>query len=125
MGRSTPRWLELVAHVALDRRRYVVVGLVVALLLSALVLPGLEVSTSRYGLVSEDNAYQRRLLSFFERFGYPDNPVVVVRGGTADERREVVDRLTAELETVDSVAGRVFGRIPPLCHRPASRRPPR
>jgi hypothetical protein len=56
------------------------------------------------------------MLRFFERFGNPDAPVFVLSGGTADDRRAVVDRITAALEQEDGLRGRV------LAHRPAGGR---
>ncbi|MBL9100986.1 MAG: MMPL family transporter [Myxococcales bacterium] len=89
----------------------VVAAIVVALAGSR--LPSLGVSTSRYGMVSADNPDQARMLRFFERFGNPDAPVFVLSGGTADERRTVVDRMTALLEAEEPLRGRVLARIGP------------
>lgn len=90
--------------------------LAVALVLSALaaaLIPRIEISTSRYGLVSKDNPYQRRLLAFFERFGSPDTPVVVVTGGTPEKRRGAVDAIVAELEKDERFRSKVLARLGP------------
>lgn len=88
-----------------------ITGLLVAA--SAVTLPQLRVSTSRYGLVSDDNPDQARMLRFFERFGNPDAPVLVVSGERPEDRRAVVDRLIAGLEAEPELRGRVLARVGP------------
>ena len=96
------------------RRPGPIIGLLALLVLACVaVIPGLSVSTSRYGLVSKDNPQQARTLRFFERFGYPDVPTVLVSGGSAEERRAVVDRLTDGFEGEPDFAGRVLARVDP------------
>lgn len=73
----------------------------------------LEVSTSRTGLVSEEQPEQAKLQRFFDRFGRPDAPMVLVTGGTADERRAAVDALQAAYAVEPELAGRVLGRLGP------------
>lgn len=70
----------------------------------------LEIKTSRTSLVAADNPYQSRLHQFFETFGHPDVPIVVIRGGDEPSRRNVVDRLSVAFERVPAFEGRVFGR---------------
>lgn len=76
-------------------------------------VPRLSVSTSRYGLVSEANPDQARMLRFFDRFGNPDAPVFVVSGGEPAQRRAVVDKLVAGLEAEPALKGRVLAKIGP------------
>ena len=76
-------------------------------------IPQLGVSTSRYGMVSQENPDQARMLNFFKRFGNPDAPVFVLSGGTADDRRSVVRQMTAALEREEPLRGRVLARIGP------------
>jgi predicted RND superfamily exporter protein len=73
----------------------------------------LEVSTSRTGLVSEDQPDQAKLERFFARFGRPDAPIVLVTGGSAEDRRVVVDALQAAYAKEPELAGRVLGRLGP------------
>lgn len=80
---------------------------------AAVTLPQLRVSTSRYGLVSDDNPDQARTLRFFDRFGNPDAPVLVVSGDSPEDRRAVVDRLIAGLEAMPELRGRVLARVGP------------
>jgi hypothetical protein len=101
------------ADMTLRRPLLVLVIAAVLVALAASRIPGLGVSTSRYGMVSADNPDQARMLRFFDRFGNPDAPVFVLSGGTADDRRAVVDRITAALEQQDSLRGRVLARIGP------------
>lgn len=114
MPESLPqRIFSRVASISLARP-WLVLGITGLLVLaSAIALPGLRVSTSRYGLVADDNPDQARMLRFFDRFGNPDAPVLVVSGGTPADRRGVVDRLTAGLEAVPELRGRVLARVGP------------
>lgn len=79
----------------------------------ATAIPGLGVSTSRYGLVTEDDPVQNRLVQFFENFGYPDSPVIVVEGGTAEDRRRVVDDLITGLNQLPELEERILARVGP------------
>lgn len=88
-----------------------VAGLLVAG--SGVLIPRLGVLTSRYGLVSDDNPDQAKMLAFFERFGNPDAPVFVLSGGSAAERRQVVDAMVESLEREPELAGRVLARVGP------------
>ena len=74
---------------------------------------GIRVSTSRYALVSPDNPFQARLLTFFERFGLQDPLVLVLEGGSPSERREVQRAVCAKLEREPELTGRVLCRIGP------------
>lgn len=101
------------ADMTLRRPLLVLMIAAVAVGLAATRLPELGVSTSRYGMVSAENPDQARMLRFFERFGNPDAPVFVLSGGTAADRRTLVDRMSAELEKQDGLRGRVLARIGP------------
>ena len=101
------------ADMTLRRPLLVLVIAAVLVALAASRIPELGVSTSRYGMVSADNPDQARMLRFFDRFGNPDAPVFVLSGGTADDRRAVVDRITTALEQEDGLRGRVLARIGP------------
>lgn len=89
----------------------------VSVLLALLTVVGLffatklTINTSRFGLVDADNWYQRRMIDFFEKFGYPDSPVAIVEGGTPEQRRETVDQLVAALEQDELFAGRSLAKI--------------
>ncbi|MCH9681889.1 MAG: MMPL family transporter [Deltaproteobacteria bacterium] len=94
------------------RRPAVLLGIVVVLMaVSAVFIPRLGVSTSRTGLVADDDPQQAALLDFYDRFGRPDSAVFLVSGGEPEQRREVVDRLQAELSRDEAFAGRVLGRV--------------
>ena len=54
---------------------------------SGALVPQLQVSTSRTGLIADDDPQQQRMIRFWEAFGRPDSPLFVVSGGTAQERR--------------------------------------
>ncbi len=89
----------------------------VSVLLAALTIAGiffasnLTITTSRFGLVDAHNWYQRRMIDFFEVFGYPDSPVAIVEGGTPEQRRAAVDQLVTELEQDELFAGRVLAKV--------------
>lgn len=91
----------------------------VSVLLALLTVAGiffaskLTITTSRFSLVDADNWYQRRMIDFFDKFGYPDSPVAIVEGGTPEQRREMVDRLVVELDQDELFAGRTLAKIGP------------
>jgi uncharacterized membrane protein YdfJ with MMPL/SSD domain len=111
----------------LDRKRdkfYVVFGrlgvrwpVTVSVILALLTIAGivfasqLSITTSRVGLVDGDNWYQRRMVEFYDTFGYPDSPVAIIEGGTAEQRRATVDAFVADLERDEMFRGRVLARI--------------
>ncbi|MBT6176590.1 MAG: hypothetical protein HOI23_05030, partial [Deltaproteobacteria bacterium] len=86
-----------------------------ALLVAASIgLPNLQVSTSRHGLVEDDNPYQQRLNQFHEKFGDPTSPIFfVISEGDAQDRRQMVDDLVAELKKKPELDGRVIARMGP------------
>ena len=117
MAGTDGSWRDRAFH-ALARwgteRPWKVLGVLLVVLVGfAAALPGLSVSTSRTNMVSDEDPQQRRLNAFHERFGRPDYPLFVISGGTPDDRRALVDRITAELETDEALRGRVFGRVQP------------
>ena len=111
----------------LDRRRdrfYVAFGrvglrhpLLISVILAALTIIGallaseLRITTSRVGLVAEDNWYQQRMVEFYSSFGFPDSPVAIVEGGTVEQRRATVDAYVAALEQDELFRGRVLARV--------------
>lgn len=74
---------------------------------------GLGVNTSRFGLVSATNPDQARMLRFYERFGNPDAPVMLVSGGEPAQRQQVVDAVTRKLADDPELAGRVLAKVGP------------
>ncbi|WP_272000665.1 MMPL family transporter [Nannocystis radixulma] len=114
MPESLPqRIFSRIASLSLSRPGLVLSVAGLCVIASAVTLPRLRVSTSRYGLVSDTNPDQARMLRFFDRFGNPDAPVLVVSGERAEDRRAVVDRLVAGLEAVPELRGRVLARVGP------------
>lgn len=114
MAASLPqRIFSGLASLSLGRPGLVLATAGVLVFGAGVLLPKLTVLTSRYGLVADDNPDQARMLAFFERFGNPDAPVLVVSGGTPAERRTVVDRLVAGLEAEAELAGRVLAKVGP------------
>lgn len=105
------RLLGAVAEFARRRSALAIGVVVVAFLVSAVIASGLGVSTSRTGLVSEEDPTQADLVRFHETFGRPEYAVFVVTGGDADGRRAMVDALLEELQTHEDLQGRVLGRI--------------
>lgn len=85
--------------------------LAVLTIIGAVLASQLSITTSRVGLVAEDNWYQHRMVEFYESFGFPDSPVAIIEGGTPEERRATVDAYVAELEQDELFRGRVLARI--------------
>lgn len=99
IGARKPKWSIAIAAVAF--------------IAAAALVPGLQISTSRSDLVDKNNPHQKRLLAFYDRFGVPDEPVVVLTGGTPTARRALVDKLAPKLEAVPELKGRVLARMSP------------
>lgn len=96
------------------RRPWLVLALVgVVTAIAGASIFGIQVSTSRYKLVSETNPYQARLVRFFERFGLQDPLVLVLEGGTPSERREAQRAICARFEREPELRGRTLCRIGP------------
>lgn len=81
--------------------------------IAATLVPGLQISTSRSDLVSKENPQQKRLLAFYDRFGFADQPVIVLTGGTAEARHKLIDHLEPKLEAMPELHGRVLARVSP------------
>lgn len=114
MAASLPqRIFSGLASLSLRRPGLVLSTAGVLVVAAGALVPRLAVLTSRYGLVSDENPDQARMLAFFKRFGNPDAPVFVVSGGTPVERRTLVDRLVTDLEAEPELHGRVLARIGP------------
>jgi hypothetical protein len=109
--RGRDRFFDALFHVGTQRRGLLMVVVIGLLVASAVLVKDLQIRTSRYGLVDADNAYQSRLLRFFDRFGYPDAPIFVVRGGDEEARRATVDTITTELSADPEFTGRIFGKL--------------
>ncbi len=99
------------AMAGVRRPRLVVFLLAVLVTLAGWRASKLEINTDRYDMVDSDDPYQSRLVGFFQRFGYPDGPVLVVRGGDDAQRRAVVLDLVRELSALDGLEHRVLGRV--------------
>lgn len=85
----------------------------VLLAISAALVPGIKISTSRRDLVDENHPSQRRTLDFDDKFGYTNSPAIVVTGGTVEDRRKVVDAVISEVGALPDLDQRVLGRIRP------------
>lgn len=105
------RGFEALAELGLRRPLVLLVGVLLVTVGMGALVPGLGVSTSRTGLVSDDDPQQALLLDFYERFGRPESAVFLVSGGEPAQRREVVDRLHGALEAEDEFRGRVLGHV--------------
>lgn len=111
--RVRDRIFDALSNVGVSRP-WLVLGLAAVLVVAGLsFVPFLGISTSRDGLVSRDNEYQANMMSFLDRFEATDIPLVVISGGSAEQRRNVSDALAVELETDPMLAGRVLGRAGP------------
>lgn len=110
---SRSRLLKSFARLTVYRPWRVLAAVAVVLLTSALLIPRIDVTTSRTALVAPTDSYQRRLIRFFEDFGSPDALLLVVSGGSDTQRRQVVDALQRRLQTHPALKDRVLGRITP------------
>lgn len=103
--------LAAIAGAGVKRPRAAIVIALLVLAVCGYLAHDLPVSTSRYKLVSPDNPFQARLLSFFDRYGYPDALIVVVSGADVPTRQRVVNELSERYEQVPELKGRVLGRV--------------
>lgn len=108
---SARNWLSTAAGLCLPRPRLTVAVAVIVLVVLGILALGLPINTSRHLLVDEDDEYQSKLVHFYEKYGFPDSLLVVVKGGDAAARRDLVDRLSARLNKEPLFAGKVLGRI--------------
>ncbi len=108
------QWFHRVSHLATNHPKKILLSTLVVLAVSFALLPGLQVSTSRQGLVAKDNPYQKRLHEFLNRFGDPTSPVFfVVSGGDKYQRRQMVDRLATALSREPEFQDKVVSRLGP------------
>jgi hypothetical protein len=111
LERGRDRFYVAFGRLGIHRPALVSVVLGILTIISIVLAGRLSITTSRVGLVSEDNWYQRRMVEFYDAFGYPDSPVAIVSGGTPEQRREVVDRYAAALEQDELFRDRVLARV--------------
>jgi len=112
MGRSD-RVFGRLADICVRRSGAVLLCFFVITLVAGWFSLNLGVSTSRTGMVSDEQPEQAKLLRFFDRFGRPDAPLVLVSGGTPEQRRSIVDALQTAYSAEPDLAGRVLGRLGP------------
>lgn len=113
MSTKRDRFFVGIARLGVGRPWNVLAVVLLVLVGFGAAVPGLGVSTSRTGLVSDDDPQQARSNAFLERFGRPEVPLYVVSGGTGEQRRAAVDQLQAALDTDARFQGRVFARLTP------------
>jgi uncharacterized protein len=111
--RLRQRFFAAVAELGLRRPGLVLVVLLAFCIGGGWLAAQLHVSTSRTGLVSDEQPDQARQRQFVAEFGSPDTPVVLVSGGTPEARRGVVDRVQAALDRDPELHNRVLGRLRP------------
>ncbi len=109
--RVRDRFFAAFGELGIRRPTLVIVALTLLTVVGGFFASQLTISTSRFGLVSDKNWYQQRMVHFFEAFGYPDAPVAIVVGGSEEERRTTVDRLSAALEQEPLFEGRVLAKV--------------
>lgn len=105
------RLLGALADLGLNRPKLVGAVALIVLVVSGWLVAGLGVTSSRTGLVGDDDPSWQRLKTFYEEFGRPNPLVFVVRGGNEDDRRVTVDALSRELAKEEAFAGRVLARL--------------
>ncbi|MCA9658555.1 MAG: MMPL family transporter [Myxococcales bacterium] len=101
------------ASLSLRHPRQLLILTGILIVAAGALIPTLSVSTSRYGLVADDEPHQARMYRFFDRFGTPDAPAMVISGGTPEQRQAVVRELTDELDELPELHGRLMGRTGP------------
>ena len=97
----------------MTRSGSILVAFVIVLAVCGWFAAQIGVTSSRTGLVGDDDPSWQRLSAFYEEFGRPSPFVFVVQGGTPEQRRATVDALQRELATEEDFAGRMLGRLAP------------
>ncbi len=110
-GSLRERGFAALAELGLRRPGILLAFVGLLMIAAGLVVPSLGVSTSRTGMVSEEDPQQARWIDFYDRFGRPENAVFLVAGGDATQRRDVVDRLQAALLAEPQLEGRVLAHV--------------
>jgi len=115
MSSSVKGWRERVllaiADIGLARSRAVLATVLCVMVIAGILVAGLGLTSSRTGLVGENDPSFARITKFYAEFGRPNPSVFVVQGGTEAERRQVVDALQRELSEDDANKGRILGRL--------------
>lgn len=109
--RVRDRFFAGFGRLGIERPGLVAVLLVIVTIVGGIFASRLTITTSRFGLVDEDDYYQSRLFAFFDAFGYPDSPVAIVEGGTPEQRRATVDAFVEQLEQDEAFRGRTLAKI--------------
>jgi hopanoid biosynthesis associated RND transporter like protein HpnN len=104
-----PALLPKVAALCTSHPRRVIAVAILVTLPVLMVAAGLEVSTSRTALVSEDNPHWQRYMAFAHEFGIPEDLVVVAKGEPA-QVHAFSDAVAAELSGSPQVKA-VFHRV--------------
>lgn len=91
--------LERVAEAALTNPRKVLGAILIVTLAASAVLPFFRITGGHSGMVDDDLPYQRQFVEFQERFGSPNQLIVMIEGGNEGLRRAVADGLMATLPT--------------------------
>ena len=112
-GQGIDRLFATIARMGTEHPWRVLLVALAILVAASTVIPGLAVSTSRTGLVSDEDPQQQRMNAYYQRFGRPDSPLFLVSGGDAEQRHRVVDALMSAISSRERFEGRVLGRIDP------------
>ena len=96
--------IKLLTRVSLDHpgATLAVIGAITVFM--GAMIPGITVNTGHSSMASPDAPYQRQYAEFLERFGSPNQLVVMVEGGSEPLRRRVVARLVDDLPQRQSAA---------------------
>lgn len=112
---------QRILEIVLNGPRWTMALTVLFALSSLYFIAQLEISTSRKALVSPEHPVQANLVNFQNRFASTDIPILVVKGGTADERRTVLLEACDEIRKTNAAKlGEIFCRLSPATIAPVA-----
>jgi len=76
-------------------------------LVAIALIPGLEIDASHTGMMDPESEHMVRAKTFHDRFGEPNQLLLVAEGGSEDLRRELISVVTERLVAPESVARQV------------------
>jgi predicted RND superfamily exporter protein len=101
----------MIAEIGLRWPRRLLIVAAIGAALMGIYSAGTPINTARHTMVSADNPHQAKQIRFFDRFGLPNEMVMVVSGADVEQRHAIIDALSARLEQEEWLTDRVLAQI--------------
>ena len=99
------RFLRSWARLVISRSGQVLTLLMLVLVASIAIVPGLKIEAGHSKLEDKENVHQRRFASFLHEFGSPNLLMALAEGGNEKLRRQLMDQLILDLPGKKRAAG--------------------